>query len=92
VPAIFCTEPNNLARRCAGSFPFFANWVTLRPTQTNKGNMELFTTDNTTGYTVAELAAINAEWLKHCEQHDISEDSPNYHQEAKWFADRVARR
>jgi len=54
--------------------------------------MELFTTDNTTGYTNEELAELNAEWQGHCEQHDISEDSPNYHQEAKWFADRVARR
>jgi len=54
--------------------------------------MELFTTDNTTGYTTEELQALNAEWAEYCEQHDISEDSPNYQQEAKWFADRVARR
>jgi hypothetical protein len=54
--------------------------------------MELFTTDNTTGYTTEELQALNAEWVEYCEQHDISEDSPNYQQEAKWFADRVARR
>jgi hypothetical protein len=57
----------------------------------NKGNMELFTEDNTTGYTTEELQAFNAEWVEYCEQYDISEDSPNYEQEAKWFADRVAR-
>ena len=66
--------------------------MALRPTQTNKGDMELFTTDNTTGYTTEELAALNAEWQEHCDQYGIDEDSSNYEQEAKWFADRVARR
>ena len=49
--------------------------------------MELFTTDNTTGYTDEELAALNAEWQEYCDQHGIDEDSNNYEQEAKWFAD-----
>ena len=52
--------------------------------------MELFTTDNTTGYTAKELAELNAEWQEHCDQYGIDEDSSNYEQEAKWFADRVA--
>jgi len=73
-----------------GLFPVFCKLGDVASPLTNIGNMELFTTDNTTGYTVAELAAINAEWLKHCEQHDIIDDSPNYQQEAKWFSDRVA--
>lgn len=54
--------------------------------------MKLFRTDNTEGYTAAQLGALNAEWEMEAEQLGLEEGTDAYDFEAKRFCDAVARR
>lgn len=51
-----------------------------------------FTLDNTTGYTQAELDALNAEFAARLVEAGVEEGSDEAHEMAKAFADEVARR
>ncbi|WP_455387503.1 hypothetical protein [Petrachloros mirabilis] len=51
-----------------------------------------FTQENTTGYTDAELAELNAEWQQIIEREGLQPDSDEYYQREKQFQDEVARR
>ncbi len=60
--------------------------------QTRKGQNMPFTQENTTGYTDAELAELNAEWQQIIEREGLQPDSDEYYQREKQFQDEVARR
>lgn len=49
----------------------------------------LFTQDNTEGFTSQELEALNILWTYHCEAYGIEPDSIDYFKEAQWFSDRA---
>ena len=54
--------------------------------------MDLFRTDNTEGYTQAQLDTLNAEWQERVEKLNLEEYTDEYDREAKRFDDEVARR
>lgn len=54
--------------------------------------MEKFRTDNTEGYTQAELDALNIEWEDIVVEKQLKKNTDEYDTEAKRFADTVARR
>ena len=54
--------------------------------------MELFRTENTVGYTDAELELLNAEWSAIVEAKNLEEYTEEYDVQAKEFSDRVAKR
>ena len=54
--------------------------------------MKLFRTENTNGYTDAELELLNAEWSAIVEANDLEEYTDEYDIQAKEFSDRVAKK
>ena len=54
--------------------------------------MDLFRADNTEGYNQAQLDALNAEWQERVEKLNLDEFTEEYDEQAKCFADEVARR
>ena len=54
--------------------------------------MKLFRTENTKGYTEAELELLNAEWFAIVEAKNLEEYTEKYDIQAKEFSDRVAKK
>ena len=54
--------------------------------------MTLFRNDNTEGYTIYELNALNAEWQERVDAQQLEENTDEYDNQASWFCDEVARR
>ena len=54
--------------------------------------MKLFRDDNTEGYAIDELNALNAEWQEQVEKLNLEEFTNEYDDYSSWFCDEVARR
>jgi len=52
--------------------------------------MKLFRDDNTEGYTVAELDALNERWEEKIEELGLEDNTDEYNREASAFADKIA--
>jgi len=55
-------------------------------------NNLLFRSDNTRGYTLAELVALNSEWHERVEAENLEPDTDEWLHAAKLFADEIASR
>ena len=54
--------------------------------------MKLFRTENTNGYTDAELSALNEEWAIMVETNALEEYTDEYDIQAKEFSNKVAKK